>query len=166
MSGSGKSTLAGKLSRKYGLEHVELDSLFMNGDWVETELPEFRARIEKRLCGLRGFIIDGNYRKVRDITWDRCDTIVWLDFPRPLVMKRVILRTIKRVVTREELWNGNRESFGKSFLSRDSIILWSWNTYDRRKADYTELQKYYEGKGVRFLVIRSPRALGRAFELS
>jgi adenylate kinase family enzyme len=166
VSGSGKSTLARNLSRRYGLEHVELDSLFMNNDWVETELPEFRARVEKRLRGLPGYIIDGNYRKVRDLTWDTCDTIIWLDYPRPLVMKRVILRTIKRVVTREELWNGNRESFRKSFLSRDSIILWSWNTYERRKADYTELQRHYEGKGVRFLVIRSPKALGGAFGLS
>lgn len=166
VSGSGKSSLAEKLARKYALDHVELDSLFMNGDWVEAELPEFRARVERRLSGLRGYIIDGNYGKVRDLTWDTCDTIIWLDYPRPLVMKRVILRTIRRVFTREELWNGNRESFRASFLSRDSIILWSWNSYGRRKADYAELQRRYEGKGVRFLVIKSPKALGQALGLS
>jgi adenylate kinase family enzyme len=76
VSGSGKSTLARDQARKYHLEHIELDSLFMNGGWVETELPEFRARVARRLRGLPGYIIDGNYKKVRDITWDRCDTVI------------------------------------------------------------------------------------------
>jgi adenylate kinase family enzyme len=165
VSGSGKSTLARRLAQRYGVEHIELDSLFMNAGWVETELPEFRARVARRLSGLPGYVIDGNYKKVRDLTWDRCDTIIWLNYSKPLVMRRVILRTIKRVVTHQKLWNGNRESFRKSFLSKDSIILWSWNTYERRKSECRELQRQYEGKGIRFIVIDSPKAIGQAFGL-
>jgi len=166
VSGSGKSTLAKKLAQKYNVECIELDSLFMNGDWVETEVAEFRDRVTRRLDGLPGYIIDGNYGKVRDITWDSCDTIIWLNYSRLLTMKRVILRTIKRVVTNQELWNGNRESFRKSFLSRDSIILWSWNTYERRRIEYSRLQKQYEEKGVRFIVINRPEAIRQVFGLN
>ena len=165
VSGSGKSTLARRLAQRYGVEHIELDSLFMDAGWVEAELPEFRARVARRLSGLPGYVIDGNYKNIRDLTWDRCDTIVWLNYSKPLVMRRVILRTIKRVVTHQELWNGNRESFRKSFLSRDSIILWSWNTYERRKSEGRELQRHYEARGVRFIVINSPRVIGQAFGL-
>ena len=48
-------------------------------------------------------------------------------------MSRVIRRTFLRIVKREQLWNGNRESWSNA-LSRDpmrNIILWSWNTHSR-----------------------------------
>ena len=133
VSGSGKSTLAKKLEKKYKIKHIELDSLYMNSNWVETEIGEFREKVASKLSEVDGYIIDGNYKKVKDLTWDRCDTIIWLNYGKMLVMKRVILRTVQRIVRKQELWNGNKETFKKSFLSKDSIILWSWNTYDRRK---------------------------------
>ena len=46
-------------------------------------------------------------------------------------MTRVTKRTLLRIVKRERLWNGNRESW-RNALSRDplrNIILWSWNSH-------------------------------------
>jgi hypothetical protein len=43
-------------------------------------------------------------------------------------------RTIRRAWKREELWNGNRESFRLAFLSRDSLLLWGithWHAHHR-----------------------------------
>ena len=41
----------------------------------------------------------------------------------PLVMSRLLRRTVKRIATRENLWGtGNRETIANSFFSRDSII--------------------------------------------
>ena len=49
------------------------------------------------------------------------DTLVWLDLPLPLVMGRLLRRTVKRAVTREELWGtGNRETLSNAFLSRNA----------------------------------------------
>ena len=56
-----------------------------------------------------GWVVDGNYSAVRDLVWDRADTVVWLDLPRLVVVRRITTRSIRRVVRREELWNGNRE---------------------------------------------------------
>jgi hypothetical protein len=53
-------------------------------------------------------------------------------------MWRVISRTVRRILTREVLWSGNRESV-RTALSRDSIILWAWSTYGRRRHDYPQL---------------------------
>lgn len=53
----------------------------------------------------------GNYGRVRDLLWPRADTIVWLDYAFPLVLGRLTARTVRRAVTGEILWNGNRETF-------------------------------------------------------
>ena len=50
--------------------------------------------------------------------------------PLPLVMSRLVRRTVKRVATREELWGtGNRETIANTFFSRDSILLWALKTH-------------------------------------
>ena len=166
VSGSGKSTLAEKLAKKYCIDHIELDSLFMNQNWVETELIEFRNRVSNRLDNLSSYIIDGNYKKIHDITWDKCDSIIWLNYSKALIMKRVILRTIKRVITHQKLWNGNKETFRKSFMSKDSILLWSWNTYERRKTEYQELKMHYENRNIIFIVVNKPKEINKVFGIN
>ncbi|BAY66272.1 hypothetical protein NIES22_63860 [Calothrix brevissima NIES-22] len=36
---------------------------------------------------------------VRDIVWGKADTVVWLDYPWNVVMRRILWRTLRRVVT-------------------------------------------------------------------
>ncbi len=157
-SGSGKSTLAALLSRRLGIRDIELDALYWEPDWRGCELPEFRRRIEEAIaaCGDGGYVIHGNYNKVRDLTWGRCDAVVWLDYPKITVMRRVVTRTFGRVFGRTVLWRGNRETFRKSFLSKDSIILWAWNTHENRRAQYLEAMANNEYGIERFIVIRDP----------
>lgn len=50
--------------------------------------------------------------------------VVWLDLPYWLILYQVISRTIRRSVTKETLWAGNRNSLRKAFFSRNSIIWW------------------------------------------
>jgi hypothetical protein len=68
---------------------------------------------------------------VQDLIWARADTVVWLDYPRSLVMRRIIRRTLRRMIRREELWNGNRERW-RNLASLDperSIIAWAWTQH-------------------------------------
>jgi hypothetical protein len=77
--------------------------------------------------------VDGNYSQVRGILWPRATAILIIDLPKRVVMARVIKRTILRILRREELWNGNRESW-RNALSLDpmrNIILWSWNSHSK-----------------------------------
>jgi hypothetical protein len=50
-------------------------------------------------------------------------TIVWLRIPFHRTFPRLVARTARRSFTREELWNGNRESWRQSFFSRDSVLI-------------------------------------------
>ena len=77
------------------------------------------------------WVMDGNYSAVRDLVWGRATAVVWLNYPFRVVLWRCLSRTIRRAITREELFSGNRESFRMSFLSRDSIILWAITSHRR-----------------------------------
>jgi adenylate kinase family enzyme len=98
VSGAGKTTVGRKLAAALGVAFVELDAIFHQPDWVELPHDDFRERVHAALA-TPGWVVDGNYSMVRDLVWDRADTVVWLDLPRRLVMRRVILRTLRRAVT-------------------------------------------------------------------
>src|SRR5690606_28069549 len=67
--------------------------------------------------------------------WARADTVIWVNPSRATVMRRLTLRTLRRMVTGAELWNGNRERF-RFLLSKDeSILRWAW----RKHAEYQEI---------------------------
>ena len=54
-------------------------------------------------------------------------------------MSQLLQRTLKRSLSQEELWSGNRESLRKSFLSQDSILLWMLRTYAKNRKKYPAL---------------------------
>lgn len=136
-SGSGKTTLAGELAKRLNIPHVELDSIHWGPDW--TPRPDFIERAQVALSG-DSWVVDGNYSRLRDWSWRRADTVVWLDYPLWLILWRLTRRTARRVFGREELWAGNRETVDKVF-SRDSIFVWVLQTYPRRKREYPQLLK-------------------------
>jgi adenylate kinase family enzyme len=132
-SGSGKTTVARAIAEALDLTHVELDSVFHLPGWQQKPDSEFREEVARLTAGDR-WVVDGNYAShgVADIVWPRADTVVWLDPSRPVVMRRVVGRTLRRVVTREELWNGNREPW-TNLYSRDpykNIIVWAWTRFE------------------------------------
>ena len=132
-TGSGKSTVAERLAERTGLRVVELDALFWGRDWQPTPVELFRHRVERETVG-DGWIVVGNYGQVRDLVWQPADTLIWLDLPLPLVMWRLLRRTLRRIATQEELWGtGNRESLRGAFFSRDSILLWALKTHYRNR---------------------------------
>ena len=137
-SGSGKSTVAAAIAGALDGPHIEMDAIYHQPGWTELPEDELRAAVEERTRGER-WVADGNYSAVTDLVWSRADTVVWLDLPRRLVMRQVAGRTLRRVVTRQELWNGNREHW-RSVLHPDperSILRWAWTTHGEYVTRYT-----------------------------
>lgn len=155
-SGSGKTTLARQLGQLLGIPAVELDALHWEPNWQPAELTVLRERVAEALSG-EAWVVDGNYSKLRDLTWERADTIIWLDYGLRVVMGRVIWRTFKRALSGRELWNGNRESLANALLSKDSIILWAWQTHRKNRRQYEELTCRSEYAHLVIMRHRSPQ---------
>jgi adenylate kinase family enzyme len=155
-SGSGKTTLAGAIAQRLGVPHIELDALHWLPGWAERPAGEFRADVEQSVAR-DAWALDGNYGSVRDIVWSRATHVIWLDFAFSLVFRRVLWRTLRRIVTREEVCNGNRESLRLAFFDRESILLWMIQTHRRRRRTYAELCSGEDHPHVTFIELRSPR---------
>lgn len=140
-TGSGKTTLATALAQKMDCPFIELDALFWNPGWVQTPRDEFRRRVADAIAPER-WAAGGNYSSARDLIWQRADTLIWLDYPMWLVEWRLLKRTLRRVVSREELWAGNRETWRNAFFSRNSLFLFAVQSQPKQRGTWpAELQK-------------------------
>jgi adenylate kinase family enzyme len=158
---SGKSTLARQLAERLGLEYVELDALYWGPYWQQPEADEFRRRVEPFLRG-ETWVVDGNYSsKLGDLVLRRADTLVWLDPSLGRVLWRVARRTIRRIIGREELWSGNRETWRNALLSRDSLFLWALRTHGRFRRHLPRRLASDQYAHVRLVRFRSPREVRR-----
>ena len=157
-TGSGKSTLARRAAAKLGAVYVELDELFWDAGWTQATPDVFRARVERATDSPR-WVVAGNYGRVRDLLWPRADTIVWLDYAFPLVLRRLTVRTVRRAVTGEVLWNGNREYFWEhcQLWSEKSLFHWLVKTYWAYRRELPVLFAQPEHAHLRIVRFRRPR---------
>jgi adenylate kinase family enzyme len=138
-SGSGKTTLARRIGQALGLPVIELDAINWQSGWrdlVTHEPEEFVRRVE-RAAAAKSWVSDGNYSLARPRLLARATDAVWLDYPRWLVMRRVIARSVVRAATGQELWpgTGNREDW-RRWGDPGHPIRWAWDTYARRRREY------------------------------
>jgi adenylate kinase family enzyme len=163
-SGSGKTTLAVALAARLTYPHLELDGLFHQPKWTPLELESFRSSVEA-FTEQSQWVIDGNYSHVRDLVWSTADVIVFIDLPKSQVVSRVVRRTLRRLFRREELWNGNRESF-RNVLSLDpskNIVLWSWTTHARYHEQVPE-EARAQADHAQIVVLRTKREVTEFLE--
>ncbi|HEX3669498.1 MAG TPA: AAA family ATPase, partial [Acidimicrobiia bacterium] len=123
-SGAGKTTLSARLAARPGYPHVELDAFQHGPNWQQATVSELRERTDAATAGDR-WVCDGNYEAVRDLVWERADQLVWLDYERPLIMARVIRRSVWRAITRKPMWNENREDW-RTWADPEHPIRWAW----------------------------------------
>ena len=151
-SGSGKTTLARSLASTLGLPHIELDAIFHQPGWTPLHEDAFRARVGQAVDA-PGWVVDGNYSVVQDLVWQRADTVVWFDLSFAVVMARIVRRTLLRVVTRQELWNGNKEPWSNMFSWKPekSIIAWAATRHGVYRRRYLAAESDPRWVGLRFV---------------
>lgn len=159
-AGAGKSTLAAQLAATLHCPFVEPDGLFWEANWTPAPPDVFRARVAAALSGER-WTFGGNYGSARDIVWGRADTLIWLDYPLPVVLSRLLRRSLRRVVTRDELWNGNRETWRGQFWSRESLFWYVLRTHARHQREFTAAASMPAYQHLQVLRFRAPSEAAR-----
>jgi len=160
---SGKSTLAEKLSCAMNIPHVELDELFWKQGWIESDSEEFYHSVAQAI-DQDSYVCCGNYSRVRELLFLKATHIVWLNYSFQRVLFRALKRTIHRSLFKVKVCNGNVESFKKSFLSKDSILLWVIKTYKRRRKEYPVLLKKEALKGTKIIELKRPCSTQKLIE--
>lgn len=157
-TGSGKTTFARALANRLGVPHGEQDAWNHGPNWQAAPLAQFRAQVSL-FTAAESWVMDGNYSKARDIGWARADTLVWLDYSATVVYPRIVRRTFWRVVRRQELWNGNRETWRGALLDPDAPLGWFWRTHWRRRRELPELVAQFPN--LTLVRLRTPQQAAR-----
>lgn len=130
-SGAGKTTLARRIGARLAIPHIEIDALYHGPGWVPR--PSFLDEVHD-FARTDAWVTEWQYREARPLLLERATLAVWLDYPVWLRISRSIRRTVRRRLTREELWNGNVEaSLWRAVAAPEGIIRWAWQT--RHKYD-------------------------------
>jgi shikimate kinase len=155
-SGSGKTTVGQELADRLGVPFVELDSLVHGPGWTEISDDGLRQLVEPVLTG-EGWVVDGTYqRKLGTAVLDAADTVVWLDMPLHVWLPRLTRRTVRRLIRRETLWNGNRETVRNAVWGRDSLFGFALRMHYERRRHYPE-----ELAGYPVVRLRTPEEVRR-----
>lgn len=163
----GKTSLSRALGHRTGLPVIELDAMFWLPNWVERDHDEMLQIIKQRLSEANdGWIVDGNYRRIRPHVLPRADTVIWLNLPRWSTTLRVAKRTLSNALKRTQICGDNYESI-RTALSPRSVI-W-YNAFDAQKSQtrvaeelndqqfsadvyeirsYRQLRQFYESCGL------------------
>jgi adenylate kinase family enzyme len=126
----GKTTVSRRLAAMLGVPHIELDALHHDAGWQEAPAELLQARVRAAFeAAPEGWVADANYRsKLGSLVLERADTAVLLEPPLHVAFGRALRRTIGRTITRQELWNGNREQI-RFLFTRYWIPWWVLRTH-------------------------------------
>ncbi|WP_217215693.1 hypothetical protein [Streptomyces sp. AC550_RSS872] len=156
-AGSGKTTLARGLGEVLEAPVTDLDLLFWGPAWSRVDLSAFRERTQKVLANERWIIAGSYFRQVADLVWAQADTVVWLDLPRRVSFSRVLRRTVRQFVRREDVFPGCRQSLRAAW--RDRLFHSAWREPEKYRSVIPELLDRPEYGHVRLVHLQSRKAV-------
>ena len=94
------------------------------------------------------------------------DTIIWLDFSFIRTFFQALRRAILRIHSGNEIWpdTGNKETFSKTFLSKDSILLWTLKNFLKNRRKYRQMMDDEKYSHIQFIKLNSPKQCCLFFE--
>ncbi|MEX0310169.1 MAG: AAA family ATPase, partial [Tateyamaria sp.] len=96
---------------------IHIDHIHWKSGWVERD-PDEKTQMTLDVIQDPQWIFEGGHSKTYAQRLDRADTLIWLDMPLGLRLRRVLWRTARYFGrTRPDLPQGCPEQFSAEFLS-------------------------------------------------
>ncbi|RKM59413.1 adenylate kinase [Butyrivibrio sp. CB08] len=90
-SGSGKSTFSKKLHEITQLPLIHLDNVWWKADRSHISRDEFDQQLDEIMQGEK-WIVDGDYSRTYEVRFQKCDTVIFLDYSYDECMNGIIGR--------------------------------------------------------------------------
>ena len=143
-SGTGKTYLARKLSKKYNIQHYDLDDIQWanSADGYGLKMPvNKREELLKQILSQESWIIEGVYYAWVTESFQRADVIYVLDIPSYIYKYRIIMRFIKRKLGIEK---GKKETFKSVY----NLLKWTNKYQNNNLKEIKKILEQYVSKVV------------------
>jgi adenylate kinase family enzyme len=142
-SGNGKTTIGRMLAERLGVPFYELDGLYHGPNWTPATREEMLAKVEP-IVASEAWVIDGTYRGlIGDIVPESAELVVWLDLPIHVWLPRLVRRSARYVIGKQELWSGNRERLRDVLHPTNSVVIYALRNYRKtRRTLAAELTRF------------------------
>jgi hypothetical protein len=151
-AGSGKTTLAREVAVRLDARHIERDAL---GD---DEAPGFAALVAAAVeaAGRRG-VFDGAPYNAEALVYPHADALVALDYPRRVVWRRVVARSLRLWLTRRGDGAHTSTSRPWRWWAPTHPVHWAAQTHAARHAEIAALLARPEVAHIQRFQFTSPR---------
>ncbi|HEV2373034.1 MAG TPA: AAA family ATPase [Streptosporangiaceae bacterium] len=123
-AGSGKSTLARRLASQTGLPLVERDALGVLGS------AGYLAAVSEMAARPR-WVLDAAPYYADELVYPAADTVIFLDYPKPLVLWRVLRRTLRIELARKPAGAHQPQGLA-AWRDHGHPVRWAWNSHGDR----------------------------------
>src|SRR6266702_4252621 len=151
-AGSGKTTLAREVAARLDARHIERDAL---GD---DEAPGFAALVAAAVGAAgRRWVFDGAPYNAEPLVYPHADALVALDYPRRVVWRRVVARSVRLWLTRRGDGAHTSTSPPWGWWAPTHPVRWAAETHASRHAEISALFARPELAHLHRLRFTSPR---------
>jgi AAA domain len=151
-AGSGKTTLARELAARLSAQHIERDAL---GD---DEAPGFAALVAAAVeAAGRRWVFDGTPYNAEATVYPLADTLVALDYPRRVVWRRVVARSLRLWLTRRGDGAHTSADPPWRWCAASHPVRWAVQTHAARHAEIAGLVVRPQVGHLRRYQLTSPR---------
>jgi hypothetical protein len=151
-AGSGKTTLARSIAARLDTRHIERDAL---GD---DEAPGFAVLVAAAVeAAGRRWVFDGAPYNAEALVYPHADVLVALDYPRGVVWRRVVARSLRLWLTRRGDGAHTSASPPWKWWAPTHPVRWSVRTHAARHAEIAELLARPEVAHMQRFRFASPR---------
>jgi len=147
-AGSGKSTLARELAARTGLPLFERDALGVLGS------QEYCAAIGDMMATPR-WILDGAPYYADELVYRAADTVIFLDYPKSVVMSRVLRRTLTIELTGRPAGAHWRQGLA-AWRDPEHPVRWAWTSHRDRHLEGLALMARPELRDAQIFRFTSP----------